>query len=99
MEAGDAPCVPNVYMMSTTSQACAGVRWSRCSMEKRPDTAGLDLDVLRALQPRGLYSPAFINPPPTSPLAEFDDEIARMKATPSEQIRAEIQRTYAGRPL
>jgi DNA-binding transcriptional ArsR family regulator len=65
----------------------------------RQDTADLDLSVLRALQPRGLYSPDFINPPPTSPLAEFDDELARMKATPSEQVRAEIQRTYAGRPL
>lgn len=60
----------------------------------RRTTAGLDLDLLRALQPRGVYSPDFLHPPPTSPLAELEDELAAMLATPPEQVRAEITFAY-----
>src|SRR5215212_5660600 len=59
----------------------------------------LDLDVLRALQPADAYSPDFPHPPPTSPLAEFEDELERMAGTPPEQVRDEVERSYAGRPL
>jgi DNA-binding transcriptional ArsR family regulator len=59
----------------------------------------LELDLLRALQPRDAYSPDFLHPPPTSPLAEFDDELERMASTPPEQVAAEIERSYGGAPL
>lgn len=54
----------------------------------------LDLDLLRAFQPRGVYTPDFVNPPPTSPLAEFEDELAAMIATPPDRVQAEILSTY-----
>jgi DNA-binding transcriptional ArsR family regulator len=61
--------------------------------------ATFDLDVLRALQPTDAYSPDFLHPPPLSPLVEFEEEVERMAATPPEQVRHEIERSYAGRPL
>lgn len=60
--------------------------------------SSFDLDVLRALQPTDAYSPDFLHPPPLSPLAEFEEEVERMAATPPEQVRYEIERSYAGRP-
>jgi DNA-binding transcriptional ArsR family regulator len=55
-------------------------------------TADLDLSPLRALQMHGVYNPDFVNPPPSGPLAEFEDELAVMLATPARQIRAEVLR-------
>jgi len=69
------------------------------AIEARRATADLDLAPLRALDPLDVYTPDFISPPPTSPLAEFEDELARIAATPVAQVRAEIRRTYRGRQL
>jgi hypothetical protein len=55
----------------------------------------LDLDLLRTLQPRGVYSPDFIQPPPSSPLTELEDELAEMLATPADEVRAEIASLYS----
>lgn len=60
----------------------------------RESVDGLDLDLLRALQPRGVYAPDFIHPPPSSPLAELEDELAGMLATPADRICAEIESAY-----
>ena len=60
----------------------------------RDRVADLDLDLLRALAPRHVYTPDFIHPPPTTPLAELDDELAEMVATPADDVRREIQRAY-----
>ena len=62
-------------------------------------TADLELELLRALQPEGVYSPDFIHPPPSSPLAEFEDELTEMLAVPEERVRGEIESAYAGVPL
>src|SRR5579872_2224463 len=67
--------------------------------QARELTAGLDLTVLRALQRSEIYNPDFVNPPPSGPLAEFEDELAVMVSTPAEQIRAEVARAYENRPL
>ena len=69
------------------------------AIQARRATADLDLAPLRALDPVGVYTPDFISPPPTSPLAELDDELARVEATPPDQVRAEIRRTYGGTQL
>jgi DNA-binding transcriptional ArsR family regulator len=69
------------------------------TVEARRRTRDLDLAPLRALQPAGAYSPDFVHPPPTSPLAELEDELATMRATPAEEVRAEVLRTYAGGPV
>jgi hypothetical protein len=60
----------------------------------RPQIEDLDLSPLRALQTSGSYNPDFVNPPPSGPLAEFEDELAVMLATPPSQIRAEIRAAY-----
>jgi DNA-binding transcriptional ArsR family regulator len=69
------------------------------AIEARRRTAGLDLGALRALQPGERYSPDFVDPPPSSPLAEIDEEIAAVAATAPAQSRAEILRAYPGDSL
>jgi DNA-binding transcriptional ArsR family regulator len=68
-------------------------------VEARRALADLDLAPLRALDPVDVYTPDFVSPPPISPLAEFEDELARVAATPPEQVRAEVQRSYRRREL
>jgi DNA-binding transcriptional ArsR family regulator len=68
-------------------------------IEARRRTADLDLDPLRALDPRGVYTPDFISPPPDGPLTQPHDALAAIAATPPAQARAEVQRTYRGREL
>jgi DNA-binding transcriptional ArsR family regulator len=67
--------------------------------QTRPSIAGLDLTPLRALQTSPNYNPDFVNPPPSGPLAELEDELAVMLATPTSQIRAEVEVAYAGARL
>ena len=67
--------------------------------QARERTAELDLSLLRALQRSEIYNPDFVNPPPSGPLAEFEDELAVMVSTPARQIRAEVARAYEGRPM
>src|SRR3954447_25718996 len=45
-------------------------------------TADLDLSLLRALDPTGVYTPDFVSPPPDAPLAELEDELAARAAPP-----------------
>lgn len=58
-----------------------------------------DLALLCALQPRDSYSPDFIHPPPRSPSARLEDELADVLRTPADRIRAEVEYTYRKRPL
>src|SRR5215216_6261813 len=67
--------------------------------ETRERVAGLDISMLRALQPAKAYTPDFVNPPPRTPLGDLEQELEEMLATPAEQVRAEIRRGYAGREL
>lgn len=64
-----------------------------------PRLAGLDLAPLLALQSAPEYHPDFVNPPPSSPVVEFEDELETMLATPDEQIVAEIRYAYQGEQL
>jgi biotin operon repressor len=63
--------------------------------------AGLELEPLRLLLRRDAqsYTPDFLNPPPSGPCAELEDELAVMVATPAGRIREEVQRCYADRAL
>ena len=61
--------------------------------------AGLDLEPLRLLARSDAYSPDFLNPPPTGPTGELQDELDVMRATPAAQIRAEVERCYEDRAL
>jgi DNA-binding transcriptional ArsR family regulator len=62
-------------------------------------TRDLDLASVRALQRSEIYNPDFVHPPPSGPLAELEQELAVMVATPPEQISAEIRYAYEGRAL
>jgi DNA-binding transcriptional ArsR family regulator len=61
-----------------------------------PLSSDLDLSPLIALQASATYNPDFVNPPPSSPLVDFEQELAVMVATPPAQIRAEVAGAYAG---
>jgi Helix-turn-helix domain/Family of unknown function (DUF5937) len=67
--------------------------------ETRERVADLDLEPLIALQPPHTYTPDFVHPPPTSPLAELEDELEQMTATPAAEVRAEIRFAYQDREI
>jgi DNA-binding transcriptional ArsR family regulator len=53
----------------------------------------LDLAMLRAVQPRSGFTPDFITPPPKASRAKFSTEIARVRGTPLDVVRAELRRS------
>lgn len=55
-----------------------------------PIARELDLEGALALTPREGYIPDFITPPPSSPLACFDEELEIVRQTSAEQIRTDI---------
>jgi DNA-binding transcriptional ArsR family regulator len=67
--------------------------------QARELTGDLDLTLLRALQRSEVYDPDFVNPPPSCPLAEFEEELDVMVSTPAAQIRAEVAHAYHERPM
>src|SRR3954451_20898407 len=67
-------------------------------VEARSLTADLDLSLLRALDPTGVYTPDFVSPPPDTPLAELEGELAAVAAPPPGQARAGGQRSYRRKP-
>jgi DNA-binding transcriptional ArsR family regulator len=68
-------------------------------VSSRPKLGEIDMDLLRALQPTHAYTPDFVHPPPSTPLAEFEQELSRMTATSPDQVRAEVRRAYHGRSI
>jgi DNA-binding transcriptional ArsR family regulator len=56
-----------------------------------------DLAPLRVLLPERGYAPDFLSPPPAFPVAELRDELDRIRETPPERARAEIERALEGR--
>jgi DNA-binding transcriptional ArsR family regulator len=56
------------------------------------------VELLRALQPRNAYTPDFVHPPPRTPLARFEDEVAEMLETPADQVREEVLFAYQRTP-
>jgi DNA-binding transcriptional ArsR family regulator len=61
--------------------------WARAARRR---AAGLELDLLDAVLPERGYRPDFVTPPPESPRAELAEELERVRATPSPQLRKEI---------
>jgi hypothetical protein len=56
------------------------------------------LDMLATSSGAG-YVPDFISPPPTTPLADVDAELARVRATPHEQVAQEVGWRFDGVPV
>jgi DNA-binding transcriptional ArsR family regulator len=58
--------------------------------EALPLARGLELETALALTPADGYIPDFLTPPPSTPLASFDDELELVRATPAARIRGDI---------
>jgi DNA-binding transcriptional ArsR family regulator len=67
-------------------------------VESLPRADPAHLELLRALQPRNVYTPDFVHPPPSSPLARFEDEVGEMLATPPDEVREEVLYAYQHTP-
>ena len=64
----------------------------------RPRLEGLDLSLLEAVVPSAGYRPDFVHPPPDRPRAGFASELARVRATPPEQVARDLDWAYDGSP-
>jgi DNA-binding transcriptional ArsR family regulator len=62
--------------------------WVRAAQQR---LEGLDWALLDAVAAStGPYVPDFISPPPTTPLADLEGELARVRATPPERVAQEV---------
>jgi DNA-binding transcriptional ArsR family regulator len=57
----------------------------------RPRIRELDLSLAYALLPRRGYMADFLTPPPSTPLADFDDELELVRSTSPAQIRNDVE--------
>ncbi|MEU8997343.1 DUF5937 family protein [Streptomyces caniferus] len=69
--------------------------WLRRMHEK---LAGLDLTPLWLFMPASGYTPDFLGRPPDAPMAGFDEELARLRATDPALARAEMAKSLACTP-
>ena len=69
--------------------------WARAARRR---LEGFDYELIDLLATSSLqgYAPDFVAPPPTTPLAELDDELARVRATPHEQVAREVGWRFEG---
>jgi DNA-binding transcriptional ArsR family regulator len=93
------PMLETIRSVSALDDPAASALHLPWAEEARALTTDLDLSLLRDLQTSHVYNPDFVNPPPSGPLAEFEDELEVMVSTPAAQIRAEVRRAYEGYPL
>jgi DNA-binding transcriptional ArsR family regulator len=71
--------------------------WARAARRR---LEGFDYAVLDLLASSANgYVPDFIAPPPTTPLAELEDELARVRTTPPERVVTEIGWRFDGQPV
>jgi DNA-binding transcriptional ArsR family regulator len=69
--------------------------WQRQARQVLP---GLGLGPVFALLPPASYQPDFMSPPPDGPFTEISDDLARVRATPPEQVAAELRTMLATHP-
>lgn len=63
----------------------------------RPELDRLDLAPLLLLSPRGGWTPDFLSPVPGGPDATIAGQLARVRATPPEQVTHEVRRSLTQR--
>ncbi|MCW2910536.1 MAG: Regulatory protein [Actinomycetia bacterium] len=63
----------------------------------RPQAERLDLRPLLMLTPRRGWTPDFLSPVPDTPAADMAGELARVRATPPEQVAHEVRRSLTER--
>jgi len=65
--------------------------------EARARLAGFDHALLSALDPAHThYAPDFVAPPPRTPLPDVHEELERVRATPPDRVRRELEWTFDG---
>ena len=65
--------------------------------EARARLAGFDHALLTALDPAHTpYAPDFVAPPPRTPLPDVHEELERVRATPPDRVRLELDWTFDG---
>lgn len=97
------------FAVSRVSEAIDGIRalsdpagsghlrsWLRWA---RPRIRRLDLSLLDALVRTGGYVPDFLTPPPPPSEQTLEADLADIRATPVDRVRAELDLAYRGRPL
>jgi DNA-binding transcriptional ArsR family regulator len=65
----------------------------------RTSSSALDLGTVRALVGEPGYLPDFLLPPPRRQETSLADELAQIRATPADTVRAELDKQYGGKPL
>jgi DNA-binding transcriptional ArsR family regulator len=86
--------VESLRLLRAPERAAAHVPWMRRAL---PVARSLPLETVFALTPRrppvpAYYMPDFLVPPPVSPVADFWEELERLRATPAAQVRADVMR-------
>jgi DNA-binding transcriptional ArsR family regulator len=88
----------SVEVLTHPADSALHLHWIERARER---AAELDLTPLRLLLSRDVarYAPDFLNPPPSGPCAELEEELEIMVATPAQRIREEVLRAFEDRPL
>ena len=63
----------------------------------RADLNRLDLGPLLVLSPRTGWTPDFLSPAPAGPRTDITDQLAKVRATPPEQVAQEVKRSLTER--
>ena len=63
----------------------------------RPDLERLELWPLLVLSPRTGWTPDFLTPAPAGPRTDVTDQLAKVRATPPEQVAQEVERSLTER--
>jgi DNA-binding transcriptional ArsR family regulator len=83
------------YVLRRSEQYVVHRRWTQWAA---PRVRDLDLSLYDVAAPLGgSYWPVFVSPPPLEPHPTIDAELARVAATPPEQVVAELTRRYGAR--
>ena len=65
--------------------------------DARTRLAGFDYALLDALDPANTpYAPDFVAPPPRTPLPDVHEELERVRSTPPDRVRQELDYTFDG---
>jgi DNA-binding transcriptional ArsR family regulator len=86
--------VESLRLLRAPERAAAHIPWMRRAL---PVARTLPLATAFGLTPRrppvpAYYMPDFLVPPPVSPVATLSEELERLRATPEEQVRADVMR-------
>ncbi|WP_327266647.1 winged helix-turn-helix domain-containing protein [Streptomyces sp. NBC_01232] len=82
---------PSYRLLASGAAPLVHRPWAE-QVRPRLAAAGLDRGWLAELIPPSGYVPDFLNPAPTGPAPSLTEELARIRATPADRIRRELDR-------